>query len=167
MKRPTRRRQAAFAATGVVLVAGAAVLVRAQTSPTSGIEPAEHASSSACTGADKAYPGHVAGKERDDTDQPGVAAWGGGQVIWRCGLTPIRPTLDPCFNVNGVDWVLRQAKSTGGKKVLITYGRKPAVEVTVKDGTDAVDGVLVDVSRMAKPLPKYSKCLGADDAASL
>ena len=164
MKRPIRRRKVIFGITGAVLALSAVLVVREVTSPASGIEPAGHAASAACTGLEDGYLDQVGGKDLDRSGPPGVATWGDGDIVWRCGLTPIPPTGDPCVNVNGVDWVLQEGRSTGGRKTLLTYGRTPAVEVTVQDGAAAIDGVLVDISRMARPLRKYSKCIAVSDA---
>ncbi|WP_432037425.1 DUF3515 domain-containing protein [Streptomyces cucumeris] len=163
MKRPTRRQWLAIGTTGAVLALAAVFVVREVTSSASGIEAAEHADSRACAGLADGYPDTVAGKDRDRVDVPGAASWGDGAVVWRCGLTPIPPTVDPCVTVNGVDWVLREAESTGGRKSLITYGRTPAVEVTIRDDTTAIDAALVDISRMATPLRKYTKCISTSD----
>lgn len=98
----------------------------------------------------------VGGRERRETDAQSTAAWGAPPVVLRCGVTPPAPTTDPCLSVEGVDWVVRQ---TDAATVFTTYGREPALEVSVpaavRTGTDAV---LAAVGPLAARLPPYSQC---------
>ncbi|NEA69155.1 DUF3515 family protein, partial [Streptomyces sp. SID12488] len=112
---------------------GGVLVVRQMGAPGYGIESAPRAERPECERAASRYPGRLAGQALTFTGRPGVAVWGDGVIVLRCGLTPPAPTVDPCANVNGVDWVFRDGRSKGGKKVVITYGRNPAVEVAVSD----------------------------------
>ncbi|MGP3980641.1 DUF3515 family protein [Streptomyces sp. KR80] len=159
MKRPTRRQKAAIALTAGALALAAVLAVREVNSPAFGLQAAPHAASPACQELARGYVDQIDGRDRENLNVTGATMWGGGQIIWRCGLIPIQPTPDPCVNVNGVDWVLQLAKSRGDRRTLITYGRTPAVEVTVSKDITAIDGVFVDIAKMARPLPKYTKCL--------
>jgi len=88
------------------------------------------ARSAACAAAADRWPATVSGKGRVDTtaDTDAVAAWGDPPVIARCGLSALGPTTEQCLDVDGVDWVVRQA-SDGA--VFTTFGRDPAIEVLV------------------------------------
>ncbi|TBO60168.1 DUF3515 domain-containing protein [Streptomyces kasugaensis] len=142
---------------GAILAGG--VIAFAIDSPSSVMESAPNASSPLCGEIAKKYPREILGEARSDVELPGVAVWGESTVILRCGLTPPRPTLDPCFNVNGVDWVLEEGKSGEGMKTLITYGRNPAVEVVISDASPSAGDGLVDLSKVVEGIPQKSKCL--------
>lgn len=162
MVRMSRTRIAAVAAAIGALLVGSLV-VRHRSEPGYGIASAPRAERPECEQAATRYPDRLAGQNLSFTGRPGVAVWGDNAVVLRCGLTPPAPTLDPCATVNGVDWVFREGRSENGKKVIITYGRTPAVEAVVSDEVTAIDTVLVDLSRLVEPIKKYTKCLNADD----
>lgn len=101
--------------------------------------------------------GELAGLPRRDTDAQSTAAWGDPPVVLRCGVEPLGPTTDPCLRVDGVDWVARES---GGRTVLTTYGRFPAVEVSVPaDQEVATDAVLAAVEPLVARLPQGRECL--------
>ncbi|MFC9175610.1 hypothetical protein [Streptomyces sp. NPDC057107] len=77
----------------------------------------------------------------------------------RCGVTELGPTVDPCFAAEGVDWVVDTARSSDNKKVIVTYGRTPATEVTVTHSLKAADEVLVELSALIAPIPQTSECI--------
>ncbi|CAM5335993.1 Lipoprotein OS=Streptomyces microflavus OX=1919 GN=Smic_39140 PE=4 SV=1 [Streptomyces microflavus] len=62
-----------------------------------------------------------------------------------------------------MDWVSREDRSKDGGKVVVTYGRDPAVEALVSDEVVAVDDVLVALSALVEPVKTYTKCVGMDD----
>jgi hypothetical protein len=76
------------------------------------------------------------------------------------------PTLGPCMNVSGVDWMLDEGRmEADGVQVLTTYGRTPAVEVTIKDAPGRAGDVLVDMNRSVRDIPQKSKCLSLDEVS--
>ncbi|MFG2141031.1 DUF3515 family protein [Streptomyces sp. NPDC048650] len=160
MVRLSRRSGVAIGAAAVagIVIAGV-VVVRAVNSPMSGVEAAARGGASECTRIAKDAPGRLHGQERADTGLPGVVAWGDGAVVLRCGLKAPRPTADACVNVDGVDWVLREAESQGGRKLLITYGRHPAVEATISDSGSGTDVSLVALSKLVKPIRQHEHCV--------
>ncbi|MEU3904902.1 DUF3515 family protein [Streptomyces goshikiensis] len=109
-------------------------------------------------------PGELLGKERDPVEGRGVAGWGGGSIVLRCGVEPLAPTVNTCMNVNGTDWVLdeEQAKR-GGPRVLTTYGRVPAVEIAFEDDGLLAGDALVVIDGAVRDLPQKSKCLSLSD----
>lgn len=143
------------------LVAGSVLVVREVRAPEFGVRAAPHADAPACGRLD--YPERLGGQRREDVSTAGVGVWGDGAVVLRCGLTPPEPTVDACVDVDGVDWVWRGVGARSGSKVLVTYGRDPAVEVEISSRVDAVDVVLVGLSRAVKPIPQGAKCIGEGD----
>lgn len=162
MVRIPRPRRAALAAAASVLTAGVLVSCGAD-SPGEGVTAAPHAGDAACEQLADRYPDRLGGQDLAFTDRPGVAVWGENAIVLRCGVELPVPTLDPCATVDGVDWVFREDRSKDGGKVVVTYGRDPAVEVVVSDDVAAVDDVLVDLSALVEPVKTYAKCINLDD----
>ncbi|KOT66087.1 MULTISPECIES: DUF3515 family protein [Streptomyces] len=157
-RRSRRTLVIAVTATGAALAAGGLIALSAA-SPPPGRESAPNAGHPACGRAAAHYPSQLLGKERSSTSAEGVAIWGDGAVVLRCGTTPPKPTTDPCFNVNGVDWVLREGASDDGKRVLITYGRAPAIEVTVAEASASAGDGLADLNAAVKEIPQTAHCV--------
>lgn len=120
-------------------------------------EPAQLATDPACAqvlvelrGADE-----INGWDRREVSAQSTAAWGDGDVILRCGLHPLEPTTDPCQTMGGVDWVIRQSED---RTMFLSYGRAPAVEVSVRGQrpTNAAD-VLNTVSPAVATLPSTGR----------
>ncbi|MFJ4969477.1 DUF3515 family protein [Streptomyces sp. NPDC088755] len=162
MVRASRTRKAVVAVTAGALTAGVLVSCGAD-SPGEGVTSAPHAKSAACEDLTDRYPDRLGGQALAFTDRPGVAVWGDDAVVLRCGVELPAPTIDPCATVDGVDWVFREDRSKDGGKVVVTYGRDPAVEVVVSDDVVAVDDALVSLSALVEPLKMYTKCLNLDD----
>ncbi|GHD57187.1 DUF3515 family protein [Streptomyces goshikiensis] len=109
-------------------------------------------------------PGELLGKERDPVEGRGVAGWGGGSIVLRCGVEPLAPTVNTCMNVNGTDWVLDEERAKrGGPRVLTTYGRVPAVEIAFEDDGLLAGDALVVIDGAVRDLPQKSKCLSLSD----
>ena len=127
------------------------------------VEPGPYADNPRCSDVISRAPETVLHKQRDDVTGDGVAAWGDGSDTLRCGVTPPRPTTNLCVTVNGVDWVLDEGRAQKDVQVLTTYGRDPAVEMTVEgDGAKGGDAA-VDVNRAVRSIPQKSKCLALGD----
>ncbi|MBD9701743.1 DUF3515 family protein [Streptomyces sp. ID01-12c] len=167
MRRPSRRAGIAIGtALGAVAVA-VPLVAREVSSPALELRPAARAADPACARIADRYPDRVAGESRDPVSVTGVTSWGNGGVVLRCGLEPPDETVDPCVEVDGVDWVFREDRSTGsGYRVLITYGRDPAVQAFVDDRITAIDGVLVDLSDVVRPIGRApdDTCVSTADA---
>jgi hypothetical protein len=124
------------------------------------VTPAPSAGSSACTAALRHAPARVLGEERTPLGVTGAAAWGRPAVVLRCGLPEPGPTSLPCLSVNGTDWVV---DDSGDPLVFTTFGRSPAVEVSVPASYGRTDApaALVDVAAVAAALPRTPRrCLG-------
>ena len=153
------RRLAAALAIGLVL---------AGCSGGDAVEAAPSASSAACTTSLSAAPATVLGAPRTPLDVTGALGYGTPQLVVRCGVPALGPVGDRCIDVDGVPWVLT-SKEGEVPVVLVTFGRAPAVELTVpaKDGEDAVatgqraTAAAVDLAPVAKALPKDGRdCIG-------
>lgn len=163
LRRSGRARTAVVLAAAAGLVAGAALVVHEVNSPAFGLEAAPRGDAPECARVAKDSPDGVGGQRRADVTLPGVAVWGDGTVVLRCGLRPPAATVDPCLTIDEVDWVWREARSRAGEKVLITYGRDPAVELTVSDRVGAIDEVLVELSHAVEPIRQKNKCVSVAD----
>ncbi|MFD8819805.1 DUF3515 family protein [Streptomyces sp. NPDC059627] len=146
----------ALAAGGVL--AGAGLVAGSLDSPVFGLAQGPFAKDPGCGRLADRYPDRIGGATRDRVSFAGLAVWGHGTVELRCGVNPPGPTTDACVSVDGVDWVWRETVGDGRKK-LVTYGRSPAVEVSVSDSVAGLDAVLVDLSHLVAPIREGAKCL--------
>ncbi|NBE55220.1 DUF3515 family protein [Streptomyces boluensis] len=154
-----RRRNAAIGIGLTVTIVAGVLAVRAVSAPDFGIESAPDAGHPRCAQVARSYPEKIAGSARAATDLPGVTVWGDADVVLRCGAPVPSATVDPCVNVDGVDWVVDESRSKDGHKVLITYGREPAVELTVTDAAAHEGAGLVDLSHAIEPIRQGSPCI--------
>ncbi|WP_408909029.1 DUF3515 family protein [Streptomyces sp. CNQ431] len=148
----------------MLLVSIFAILYVAINRPYS-VDPAPGANDPKCERVISATPLTLLGEHREEVTGAGTAAWGDGDVVVRCGVAPPRPTTNLCVTANGTDWVLDEAKaSAGGPRILTTYGREPAVEVTIRDLSITPGDVLVDIGEAVNYIPQGArKCLSMDD----
>lgn len=153
--------------TRIVLIAGAGALAVGAALTTyllgdddaaAGIRPAKASGAPHCRRITEAAPATLGDFPRRDTGLPGVAVWGDQDIVLRCGVTPPRPTSDPCVAVDGVDWVIDQKQSTRTRKVIVSYGRSPATQV-VFDSAGGIDAALVDLSRLVSPIRQTAHCV--------
>ncbi|MFF2998901.1 DUF3515 family protein [Streptomyces sp. NPDC057950] len=158
----SRRSWASAGLALAALVAGGVLVAREVTSPVFALEQGPLADTPECARIAGNYPSSLAGNERDRVSYEGLAAWGRGAVELRCGLYPPAPTTDMCVTVDGVDWVLEEAQSRDGRKYLVTYGRRPAVEVSISDDVPETDVVLVEMSRLVAPVKQNARCIAPD-----
>ncbi|MFF6907111.1 DUF3515 family protein [Streptomyces sp. NPDC012389] len=157
---PSKRTTLPLAA---AVVAVAAVLIFVVTKePHYNVRPGAQSGNAHCGRITETAPGKLAGHPKHDTKLAGVALWGDSNIVLRCGVTEIGPTADPCFAADGVDWVIDTARSSDNKKVIITYGRTPATEVTVTHSLKAPDEVLVELSALIAPIPQTSECIRSE-----
>ncbi|HEX4443177.1 MAG TPA: DUF3515 domain-containing protein [Galbitalea sp.] len=94
------------------------------------------------------------------TDSQGTAAWGTpASILLRCGVPVPDATTTPCVTVNGIDW-LRKADAHE-VFVFTTYGRNPAVAVTVDSSNVKADGnqALTDLSLAVAQIPQKHHCV--------
>ncbi|MBT2379216.1 DUF3515 family protein [Streptomyces sp. ISL-111] len=157
---PSRRTTLPLAAAAVAV---AAVLIFVVTKePHYNVRPGAQAGNAHCGRITENAPGKLAGHPKHAIELAGVALWGDSNIVLRCGVAEIGPTSDPCFSAGGVDWVIDTARSTDTQKVIITYGRTPATEVTVTHSAKAPDEVLVELSALIAPITQTSECIWSE-----
>lgn len=131
--------------------------------PAHDIRPGADARNPSCGRITEESPRELGGRTREEVDLPGVAVWGDGDVVLRCGLPAPPPTTDPCFEAGGVDWVIDLKKSTRDRKVIVTYGRSPATEVTFAADMTTTDAAILGLSSTVAPLVEQTdQCIGPD-----
>ncbi|WP_061962475.1 DUF3515 family protein [Demequina flava] len=146
------RRSATFAILGSV----AAVALSGCAHPLV-VEPAEYAADPACAEVMLAIPEVVGGLEQRGTTSQATQAWGDEyEIIARCGVEPPGPTTEPCLAIAtasaDVDWLVTEGSEDW---VAVTFGRSPALELTVPKARadEAVTEVLATVSTAAARAP--------------
>ncbi|MDX2591554.1 DUF3515 family protein [Streptomyces sp. WI03-4A] len=156
----TRRTRLVLTAGAGLLAGGAALTVHALTGADAdaGLQPAKASGAPHCRRITDTAPSSLGGLPRRGSSLAGVAVWGQQDIILRCGVTPPHLTPDPCFAVDGVDWIIDRAQSTGTRKVIVSYGRTPATQV-VFDGRGHTDAALVDLSKLIAPIRQTSHCI--------
>lgn len=146
--------------------AAALLVVLAGCTPTVAMTPAPDANAVRCASVTVELPDTVAGKKRDYTNAQATGAWGDPVAVQlRCGVTPLGPTTDPCVSVSSgqdtVDWVLTN-NPDDSVLTYVTYGRTPAVEVTISHGKNGVSdaNALPDLAQAVDSIPqsKIHKC---------
>ena len=130
------------------------------------MQPADGANDPSCAQVTVHLPEVVDdGQGRRETDAQATGAWGSPtSVLLHCGVeTPAVSDL-PCYDVQGVDWLVDQDPDDAETSILTTYGREPGVQVIV-DTTKANGGnVLRDLADAVGYLPNDGKkCVGAGD----
>jgi hypothetical protein len=146
--------------TAIAGCAAAALLAAACSGSGTGgpdVDAAPGGSDPACADVVQRAPTSVLEKGRVQVDVVGAAVWGDPPIVLRCGVTAPGPSADPCLNVNGVDWLY---DDDGEDARFVSYGRRPAVEITVPGsyGREAAPAALVDLATAVSPLPASGRC---------
>lgn len=151
---------------GLVVVVVAAVAAWVYLRGSDGVEAAPQAGDPACAPLLRALPQSLDGLGRTPQGAEGVAVWGDEQVVLRCGGLVLGPTTKACIPVGPdsgptVDWV--EDASNDRAVRFLTYGRTPAIEVTVRFGTgltrDQATSQLVDLAGPVSRIPQTRTCL--------
>ncbi len=141
------------------------VAVATGCTPVADVDSAPDAANPDCAKVMVALPGEMAGYELRDTDSQATAAWGNpSRAILRCGVPVPGPTTDPCAEVNGVDWLLREGEDTW---TATTYGREPAVEVVFNPDEVASSTLLVQLQNAVSNIEPTRQCLSPADTLEL
>ncbi|HEY5229587.1 MAG TPA: DUF3515 domain-containing protein [Galbitalea sp.] len=144
---------AAAATFAVVLLSGCAATVA--------LDPAGDATNAKCASVVVQLPGTVSTLTQRQTNAQGTGAWGEpADILLRCGVPVPDPTSSlPCVTVDGIDW-LRKADA---KEVFVftTYGRDPAVAVTINSKDVKADGnqALNDLAIAVATIPAKHRCV--------
>jgi hypothetical protein len=112
-----------------------------------------------CAGVVDRLPERLLDEARVSVEAAGVAAWGDPAIVLRCGVPVPGPTSDPCLTVDDVDWLYRD---DDGDARFVSYGRDPAVEVTVPEGygTQNAPAVLPDLAAAVTTIRTTKRCNG-------
>ncbi|MCB4207303.1 DUF3515 family protein [Arthrobacter sp. UM1] len=125
--------------------------------------PAPKAADPACANAMLKTPDTVAGGSRRTTTSQGTTAYGDpARVVVSCGAETPAPTTDKCLSVDGIDWVVKEARNTGTPShtwTATTYGREPAMQVVMDADKVPSSDVLPGLSTAAGELPQKRRCL--------
>ena len=119
--------------------------------PATTVVPGPSASSPACTRLISRLPSSLLGFRRSSAPARGTAGW--GALVLRCGVPEPGPTSTGCIGVNGVDWVFSEDAT---RYRFITYGRSPAVELTVPITVPRTraPGALAVLTDAVEPVPQ-------------
>ncbi|MEZ0163936.1 DUF3515 family protein [Kineococcus sp. LSe6-4] len=151
---------------GLVVLVVAAAAVWVYLAGSRGVQAAPQADDPACAPLLRALPQTLDGLGRTPQGAPGVAVWGQEQVVLRCGGLVLGPTTKACIPVGPdggptVDWVQDAANDRAVR--FLTYGRTPAVEVTVRFGAglarDQATSQLVDLAGPVAGIEQTRTCL--------
>ncbi|KQQ00837.1 MULTISPECIES: DUF3515 domain-containing protein [unclassified Rathayibacter] len=156
-----RRLRTPFVAlSAVLLLSGCAAAVP--------LEPAADATNEGCAEVSVRLPDVVAEQPERETDAQGTAAWGTpAAVILHCGVEPPGPTTDLCVSVNGVDWIIDETRADEDVYTLTTYGRDPAVEITVDQSRASGTSAVTDLANAVSYLPQDRECTDVSDTDTL
>ena len=147
----------------VLLVAGCASAVEVPVAP--------FADDPVCARVVLSLPLELAGAERVETTSQGTAAWGeagaGDAIVLRCGVEPLPPTTEQCVTATddagtSVDWVAVPGDEESGTPwTFTTYGRLPAVELTVPTSVTSEQSrsFLVDLGPAVAHAEQSRRCL--------
>ena len=125
--------------------------------------PAPHANSIACANVTVRLPATVAGLSRRETNAQATAAWGDpASVLLRCGIrAPAASTL-PCVTIDSVFWL--QDKGTVHSVTYTSYGRDPAITITIDPSKVSAGNALGDLSSSVELTPVNGhQCLGGSN----
>jgi Protein of unknown function (DUF3515) len=148
---------AAAATFAVVALSGCAATVA--------LSPAGDAASAKCASVIVLLPDTVSTLTQRQTNAQGTGAWGEpADILLRCGVPVPDPTSSlPCVTVDGIDW-LRKADA---KEVFVftTYGRDPAVAVTINSKDVKADGnqALNDLATAVAEIPAKHHCVAPEE----
>ncbi|PQZ61188.1 MULTISPECIES: DUF3515 family protein [unclassified Microbacterium] len=128
----------------LAVLAGAVALAAMLTgcSTTVHLEPAADANNPACANVSVLLPDAVGDLDRLWTDAQATGAWGDPTVVLRCGVEPPAPSALVCTTLGGVDWLVLEQEEE--RQRLVTYGREPAIEVSIRRGEQVDFQSIVD-----------------------
>jgi hypothetical protein len=150
----------AFAAGAVVLtglLSGCAATVA--------LTPAANATSAKCASVVVLLPDTVSTLPRRETNAQGTGAWGEPpDIVLHCGVPVPDPTSSlPCDTVDGIDWLLKT--DPDNVFTFTTYGRDPAVAVTINSKDVKADGnqALNDLAIAVAEIPSKHHCIAPQE----
>lgn len=150
-------------ALGTVGIGIASLLTGCGPAGTVTVEAAENAADPACASVVLNLPEELSSidgvVEKRKTSSQGTGAWGSpSAVVLRCGVTEPGPTEDTCSEISGVDWI--NVGGEGDTATYVTYGRTPAVELTIDATRVTPIEALGRISPTLGNTEVYSGCVG-------
>ncbi len=150
----TRRLPALVAVAATLLLTGCAGGVSVPVAP--------HATDPVCANIVLAMPDQLGSFARIKTASQATAAWGDTPqqaITVRCGVEIQGPTEEHCTTVTDVsgrevDWITIQDAETG-VWTMTTYGRSPAVEVTIPPGMSTSPAVELTTAVSLAPATRF------------
>ncbi len=132
--------------------------------PTVAMLPARDAVNPKCADVIVRLPATLLGQSMRTTDAQATGAWGDGpSITLRCGVEPPGPTVTLCYAVKGIDWL--EDSSRKPIYTFTTYGRNPAVQVTI-DATPVQGQTTLVLDRLAvavRMIAQRSRCININD----
>jgi hypothetical protein len=145
----------------LAVIAVVAVGLLTGCSPTVALSPAASATSAKCASVVVLLPDTVSTLPQRETNAQGTGAWGEPpDIIMHCGVPVPDPTSKlPCDSVDGIDWLLNSNRAP--IYTFTTYGRDPAVSVTVNAKDVKADGnqALNDLAIAVAAIPAKHHCI--------
>ncbi|SJM62388.1 DUF3515 family protein [Agrococcus casei] len=125
------------------------------------VDPAENASDPGCASIVLNLPDAISEGEvqldKRQTSAQATGAWGSPTaVIMRCGVAEPAPSSAACTTVDDVDWV--NVAVEGSTYTFVSYGRTPAVEVTLDNTKASAVAALSAISPTMQRTEQYSQC---------
>lgn len=135
---------------------------------------APYAGDPLCADVVLALPQELADLPRRQTSSQATVAWGepGDPVVLRCGVEPPGPSDAQCVTADdgfvAVDWLAVPGEEDADGDApwtFITYGRDPAVEVSVPASVTAARSTsfLIDLGPAIAQVEQTRRCLGVGD----
>lgn len=127
------------------------------------------AADAACADVMLGAPPTMLEQDRRETTSQSTAAWGDGEdvIVLRCGVEPPPPTTDMCTRLTderdeAIDWIVTEQD---GIVTFTTYGREPAVDITVPRSLapDQPSAVPLEMTRVVGQIPATAHCVGPED----
>lgn len=126
------------------------------------VSPAPHAHDPICADVILDLPAELAGLKKAPTTAQAARAFVGDGVaiVVQCGLAPPPPNTEHCMTMEtgsfSVDWLSLPADD--GSWTFITYGRDPAVQITVPPDVSFTDTELAAVSQAVSRIEAVTTC---------
>jgi hypothetical protein len=154
--KPKLAMAAAAATFAVALLSGCAATVA--------LSPAGEATNAKCASVVVQLPDTVSTLGKRQTNAQGTGAWGEpADILLHCGVPVPDPNSLPCVTVDGIDWL----RKSDPKEVFVftTYGRDPAVSVTINSKDVKADGnqALNDLALAVATIPAKHHCVAPQE----
>lgn len=147
---PLTRPTAAFA------LCGLAAALSTACGSTATVEAAEDAAHPDCAEVMLSLPEEIAEFPLRETTSQATAVYGDpSAVVIRCGVAPPGPSTEHCVTAEGVDWLAIEREEDWQ---LISYGREPAIEVTLDIERVASSTAMVALGGSAEHVEQTREC---------